>query len=52
MPCAEGDAVARFDAVGVAAVRVDVELDRNVGLEQRFLELHCLAGVRGIIDPG
>ena len=50
MPGSERDAVARLDAAGVAAARVNVQIGAHSDLEERIEELDRLARVGRVID--
>jgi hypothetical protein len=50
VPGAEGNPAAGLDAIGMAAVAVDVELHGNLRVEQRVVEIDGFLGMKRIID--
>src|SRR4051812_21545793 len=52
VPRAEWNAVTEMNRLAVAAVRVDVQLDRDANLKQRVIEFDGLPGVRGVVLAG
>src|SRR6185312_10862929 len=51
MPCAKWNAIPWVNASGVAAVGVDVELDRDFGVEERIVKRHARPCMGGIVKP-